>query len=286
MLIKKSSFVPLESAVMCNANTEKPFTARMANHNGKGSYLCRCCGSALFRAQDQFDSNTGWPSFDTSLPHAVAHINDQDGLRVEIVCAFCNSHLGHFFENEGFTPKSARYCINSVCLDYVSDNEVMITEEAILAGGCFWGVEYLFKKLHGVIKTETGYIGGSVNYPSYDIVCTGKSGHYEALIVIYNPKLITYESIIKFFFEIHDFTQKDGQGPDKGPQYNSAIFYYNEIQKNTALKIIDLLNERFNKKCETTTLPITVFWPAEKYHQDYYNIQGKEPYCHFYNKIF
>lgn len=158
------------------------------------------------------------------------------------------------------------------------------TEEAIFAGGCFWGVEYLFKKLP-VIKTEVGYTGGLTKTPRYDQVCSGSTGHVEAVKVLYDPNRISYEQLARYFFEIHDPTQKSGQGPDIGEQYLSRIFYVNEQQKTIAEALIKELKKN-GYEVATQVLPASTFWPAEDYHQDYYIKTGKEPYCHVYKKRF
>jgi len=158
-------------------------------------------------------------------------------------------------------------------------------EQAVFAGGCFWGVEYLFQKLNGVISTTVGYTGGSVENPTYEQVCTNTTGHAEALMIIYDPKIISYRELAQYFFEIHDFTQVDRQGPDVGKQYRSAIFYTNETQKEIATDLINQLSEK-GYKVATILEKFDKFWPAEEYHQDYYKKNGNIPYCHFYQKKF
>ncbi len=185
--------------------------------------MCKQCGLALFRSQTKFHSGCGWPSFDEEIPNAVKSVPDADGRRTEILCARCNAHLGHVFAGEGYTAKSIRHCVNSLSLDFVSDNKVIDTQEAIFAAGCFWGVEYYFKKLPGILKTEVGYTGGSKQNPTYENVCNKNTGHYEALRVIFNPAVVSYEKVTKYFFEIHDPTQTDGQG------HKTPTFHANHI---------------------------------------------------------
>jgi peptide methionine sulfoxide reductase msrA/msrB len=167
----------------------------------------------------------------------------------------------------------------------VSSLLVENTEEAILAAGCFWGVEYFFQQLPGVVKTEVGYTGGNDPNPSYERVCQGNNGHFEAVRVVYYPKKISFEAIIKYFFEIHDPTQKNGQGPDIGQQYQSAIFYSDKLQRQIAENVIAQL-EQSDNKITTQLLPVSIFWSAETYHQNYYKKSGKQPYCHRYTKRF
>ena len=156
---------------------------------------------------------------------------------------------------------------------------------AIFASGCFWGTEHCFSKAGGVLKTTVGYIGGNINKPSYGDVSSGTSGHVEAILVNYNPALISYEKLAKLFFETHDFEQVSGQGPDIGPQYKSKIFYNNENEKKIAEKLIEEL-ENMNYAVATKVEKISNFWPAEEYHQDYYEKSGGTPYCHTYRKLF
>lgn len=161
----------------------------------------------------------------------------------------------------------------------------MTTERAIFAGGCFWGVEYYFQRAKGVILTTVGYIGGSKENPTYSEVCYNDTGHAEAIEVVYDPAVVSYEELAKLFFEIHDPTQVNRQGPDMGEQYRSEIFYLNDEQKAIAEKLIKNLKEK-GYRIATKITKANTFWKAEDYHQDYYNKTGKTPYCHFYTKRF
>jgi peptide methionine sulfoxide reductase msrA/msrB len=152
-------------------------------------------------------------------------------------------------------------------------------EKAIFAGGCFWGVEYYFQNEPGVISSSVGYIGGHKDNPTYREVCNHTTGHIEAMEITYDPSKINYEKLTKLFFEIHDPTQKNGQGNDIGEQYLSVIFYLSENQKDTAKKLIEELNSK-GYKVATTLREATKFWPAETYHQQYYTKNGGTPYCH------
>ena len=159
------------------------------------------------------------------------------------------------------------------------------TETAIFSSGCFWGTEFYFQKAEGVISTAVGYTGGSTENPTYKEVTTGRTGHAEAIQVTYDPTKTSYENMVKLFYETHDQSQKDGQGPDIGNQYRSGIFYANEDQKTTAEKLTEQLK---NKGYEVAT-EITKagpFYKAENYHQNYYGKNGQNPYCHRYIKKF
>lgn len=159
------------------------------------------------------------------------------------------------------------------------------TAVAIYASGCFWGTEYFMKRQEGVISTTVGYIGGHVDNPTYEQVCTKHTGHYEAVKVEYDPSVISYEQLTKWFFETHDPTQENGQGPDIGPQYRSAIFVFDEAQRKTANDLIGLLEAK-GMRIATEIKDATTFWPAELYHQDYYEHKGSTPYCHAYRPLF
>jgi peptide methionine sulfoxide reductase msrA/msrB len=159
------------------------------------------------------------------------------------------------------------------------------SETAIFAGGCFWGVEYFMGKMKGVKSIKSGYIGGDVVSPSYEMVCRQNTGHAEAVRIIFDPEITDYETLAKTFFEIHDPTQIDGQGPDLGPQYRSEIFYTLDKQKLIAEKLIEQLNSQ-GLDIVTKISKATDFWAAEEYHQNYYERKGTQPYCHGYVKRF
>lgn len=279
---------PEEERVIVNKGTEAPYTGKYYNFNEDGTYTCKRCGTPLYRSCDKFDSGCGWPSFDDEIKGAVKRVPDADGRRTEIVCAKCGAHLGHVFTGEGFTSKNTRHCVNSISLEFTPLEKINIekkTETAIFAGGCFWGVEHLMEQIPGVISIESGYIGGTMPNPTYKDVCTKNTGHAEAVRIVFDPSKVSYETLAKRFFEIHDPEQANGQGPDIGNQYRSEIFYTTPAQKETALKLIDILNKK-GYHVVTKVTPASEFWKAEEYHQGYYDKNGKEPYCHRYTKRF
>lgn len=284
-MLKTTSLTPLQYNVIINKATEYPFTGEFTDADTNGSYLCRNCGIALFRSTNKFHSGCGWASFDDEIAGRVRHQPDHDGMRVEIVCDKCNGHLGHIFTGEGFTSRNQRYCVNSASLDFVADMVVNQTEEIILAAGYFWGVEYYLKKIPGVLLTEVGYCGGHINNPIYDDVKKQITGHLEVVRVVWDSEKQNLETILKTFFEIHDPEQIDGQGPDIGNQYLSAIFYYDNNQKQSAENIMNLLTNN-GYKLATQLRTAEPFWIGEKYHRDYYNQKGTLPYCHGYTKRF
>lgn len=282
-----------ERAVIIEKGTELPFTGEYTDLFEQGVYVCRQCGSPLYLSDDKFHSGCGWPSFDDKIPGAVTRIQDADGIRTEIVCSVCGGHLGHVFTGEGYTEKNVRHCVNSISLDFYSTEAVTeasskekempepVSETAIFAGGCFWGVEYMFEELDGVLNAVSGYTGGSVDNPSYQQVQSHTTGHVEAVKISYDPSRISYRELAEYFFEIHDPTQANGQGPDIGEQYLSVLFYADEHQKAVGMELIGILKQR-GYDVVTEISPAEEFWEVEDYHQDYYENKGTQPYCHRY----
>ena len=253
-MAQKKELTADEKQVIIHKGTERPFTGKYYDFKAKGTYVCKQCGTPLYRSEDKFDSQCGWPSFDDEISGAVKRVPDADGRRTEIVCARCGA-------------------------------EELKIDTAIFAGGCFWGVEYYMKKAPGVLAVESGYIGGKVEDPSYEEVCEGNTGHVEAVRVLFDTSKTDYETLAKLFFEIHDPTQKDHQGPDYGEQYRSEIFYNSPEQKAVAEKLIQELKVK-GYAVVTRLAPATTFWVAEDYHQNYYTRKGTLPYCHGYTRRF
>jgi len=275
-----------EKKVLLYKGTEKPFSGKYTNTTKEGVYTCKLCGSALYRSNDKFTSHCGWPSFDDAIKGSIKRVPDSDGKRTEIVCANCGGHLGHVFHGEGYTEKNTRYCVNSLSLNFKPQPATPSTfSKAYFAGGCFWGVEYHLEKLKGVKEVRSGYMGGKTKNPTYEQVVRHSTGHLETVEVIYNPEEISYEALAKAFFEIHDPTQKNGQGPDIGNQYLSAVFVRNDDENKIIQSLISQL-KRNGYDAVTKVLKAQPFYPAEEYHQNYYQNKGKLPYCHSYIKRF
>jgi peptide methionine sulfoxide reductase msrA/msrB len=284
--MKLNKLTPEEEYVIVHKGTERPFTGKYNNFFEQGTYICKRCNAPLYRSDDKFKSECGWPSFDDEIPGAVTRLPDPDGVRTEIICTKCGAHLGHVFTGEGLTPKNTRFCVNSVSLDFIPPQSNMaLADTAIFAGGCFWGVEYYMQKAPGVISTEVGYIGGHLDHPTYEEVCSHTTGYAEAVRIVFDPEKTQYEDIARLFFEIHDPTQVDRQGPDIGDQYRSSVFYLNDDQRKTAEKLVDILKGK-GYRVVTRIIPATRFWRAEEYHQQYYAKENGTPYCHVYVKRF
>ncbi|PKP23752.1 MAG: peptide-methionine (S)-S-oxide reductase [Bacteroidetes bacterium HGW-Bacteroidetes-22] len=276
-----------EEQVILFKGTEAPYTGKLYKNEVEGTYICRRCNAPLYASADKFDSQCGWPGFDDEIKGAVVRVPDADGRRTEILCANCGAHLGHVFEGEGLTAKNTRHCVNSISMDFVKagDSLPVRFEIALFASGCFWGTEHYMKRAKGVVATDVGYTGGTTANPTYKQVCTGLTGHAETVRVLFDPSMTSYETLARLFFETHDPTQVDRQGPDVGTQYRSAIFYQNDFQKEVAEKLIALLEAK-GYDVETEVTKAGIYWPAELYHQDYYDKTGGNPYCHFFTKRF
>ncbi len=268
-----------EERVILHKGTERPFTGKYNTHFENGIYPCKRCNAPLYKSEYKFKSHCGWPSFDDEIPGAIKRKTDSDGVRTEILCNNCDAHLGHVFTGEHLTDKNIRHCVNSISMNFIK------TMQAIFAAGCFWGVEHLLQKQDGVVYTEVGYTGGKKANPTYHEVCYNNTGHAEAVRVYYTPEVVSFEELAKLFFEIHDPTQHNRQGPDIGEQYRSAIFYVNNEQKETAEKLINQLEDK-GYNIATSLEQANDFWIAEEYHQNYYDKKNSQPYCHTYKKRF
>jgi len=266
---------PEETRVIINKGTERPFSGQYYSLKDDGTYLCKQCGAELFKSDDKFNSNCGWPSFDDQIPGSVKFILDADGQRTEIQCAKCGGHLGHIFYGEGFTQKNARYCVNSVSVDFKKHEERTI----LLGGGCFWCIEAAFQNLPGVTKVTSGYAGGSVKNPSYEEVCNGETGHAEVVKIQYDQEKVNLTKILELFFLVHDPTTLNRQGADSGTQYRSIIIYNDEADKKLIDDYLSKIKDSYSEPIVTEVKAYMDFYEAEEYHKNYYNAHKTQPYC-------
>jgi len=271
-----------EKRVIVDKGTERAYKGKFTDHFKGGLYLCRRCNNPLYRSESKFKAHCGWPAFDDEIKGSVKRLPDADGRRVEILCNKCDGHLGHVFSGEGYTASNTRHCVNSISMTFVPAEKL---GRAIFASGCFWGTEYFMQKAPGVLQTTVGYIGGSVKNPTYKQVCAGTTGHAEAVEVLFDPAVTTYDKLTRLFFETHNPTQLNRQGPDIGDQYRTEVFYIDEAQKKVAEKLIARLKKK-GLDVVTKVTKATKFWDGETYHQDYYDHKGTTPYCHVYQKKF
>lgn len=266
-----------ERAVLLEKGTEAPFSGVYNDHFVDGIYVCKQCEAPLFTSVMKFKSQCGWPSFDEAIDGAVMRAVDADGVRVEILCARCEGHLGHVFDGENYTATQTRHCVNSVSMNFLSFEALLNAAEsedarfglAYLAAGCFWGVEKRLMMLPGVLATRVGYMGGDTSDPTYEQVCRHTTGHAETVQVIFDNARLSFEKLLRYFFTMHDASQKDRQGVDVGSQYRSAIFVLEAGQEKIAGDVIEDLRQNG----ETIVTEVTRgkrFWPAEESHQKYH----------------
>lgn len=272
--------------------TERPFCGTLLDNKQEGVYACVVCGLPIFSSEHKFTSGTGWPSFHSPVdPEHVARTEDRSHgmVRTEISCHRCDAHLGHIFP-DGPPPTGERHCLNSAALVFHDSSTPLPpqsrpirTETAYFAGGCFWGIEHFFQMGPGVIDAQSGYMQGDDEAANYQAVCSGSSGHAEAVKVVFDPQTITYDELVAAFFRMHDPTEVNRQGPDVGTQYRSGIYTTSPEQRAIAVKAIADLNARgeLSGAVATEVEPAHTFHLAETYHQDYIARTGRA--CHVTN---
>ncbi len=316
----KNKLSPLQYEVTQHEGTERAFQNEYWNNKAPGIYVDVVTGEPLFSSLDKYDSGTGWPSFTRPIDGGSVKTKTDQKLfmeRTEVRSSKGDSHLGHVFD-DGPGPDGKRFCMNSASMKFIplekmeaegygqylklfgaagaaastgakagssaGKPEAKATlETATLAGGCFWGMEEILRKIPGVVKTEVGYTGGDLKNATYNDVHKGTTGHAEAVEIVFDPKKLTFEELLGYFFRMHNPTTKNQQGNDVGSQYRSAIFYHSEAQRETAEKVKKQVSEtgKWRHPIVTEIVPAKEFWSAEEYHQKYLEKNPGGYTCHF-----
>jgi peptide methionine sulfoxide reductase msrA/msrB len=300
----RDKLTPEQFRVTQQCGTEPPFRNAFWDHHEPGLYVNVVSGEPLFASTDKFDSGSGWPSFTRPVaPNVLAKADRSHGMvRTEVRSKAGDSHLGHLFDDGPPERGGKRYCINSAALRFVpvsrleaeglgrfaglfgQPSQAAPSEVAVLAGGCFWGMEEILRSIPGVLATEAGYTGGWLENPRYEDTHDSKSGHAEAVRVTFDPSRLSYDELLeRWFFRMHDPTTPNRQGNDVGTQYRSAIFFTSPEQERTALAVKERVDKsgRWKRPLVTDVVAATRWWPAEEYHQDYLRKHPGGYTCHF-----
>jgi peptide methionine sulfoxide reductase msrA/msrB len=307
----RQRLTPEQYQVTQQGATEPAYSGEYDRHFEPGLYVDVVSGEPLFTSLDKYDSGCGWPAFTQPVesPSVVESADTTLGMkRVEIRSTKADSHLGHVFEDGPAEAGGLRYCINSAALRFVplkgmevqgygalverfreAGIEVTVAprETAILAGGCFWGMQDLLRDIDGVLETRVGYCGGNLDNATYEDLSRGETGHAESVEIIFDPARISFKSLLTdWFFRMHDPTTLNRQGNDLGSSYRSTIFYFDERQQQEALEAIDEVQaaQRWPAPLVTTIEPVRNWSLAEDYHQDYLDKKPDGYTCHFLRK--
>jgi peptide-methionine (S)-S-oxide reductase len=304
----QATLSPSQYQVLRRHGTEPPGSSPLNSEKRPGTFLCAGCGAPLFASDTKYESGSGWPSFFAAMDESVGTTTDRSHFmaRTEIHCRRCGGHLGHVFP-DGPAPTGLRYCTNGAALKFkpgkslaipsaeqalpgrampmrISARHVVLDapmqapfpaglEQAIFGMGCFWGAERKFWTLPGVFTTAVGYAGGATENPTYEEVCSGRTGHTEAVLVVYDPAKVSYDTLLQVFWENHDPTQGMRQGNDVGTQYRSAIYTTTAAQHEAAERSLAqyqaALASHGYGAITTELRDAPPFFYAEDYHQQY-----------------